>query len=187
MSSTSLSARRSETCKHREQALEYCVGNGVDLGAGGDPVTPAALSIDLSKAAAARYTTTDHGVRPIQWRGDCKDLFWFRDGVLDYVYSSHVIEDFTQAEQPAVLAEWGRVVKPGGYLIVIYPENRLWAQAVDAGQPMNSNHQWEPHGGEIAGHLRTAGWEIVEDRLANPMLLTDAGVQDYSWLTVAKR
>ena len=38
-----------------------------------------------------------------------KDLYWFRDGVLDYVYSSHLLEDYVDTE--AVLREWLRVLR----------------------------------------------------------------------------
>lgn len=169
----------SETSKARHLVLPYVQGNGIDIGAGGDPVTPCALSIDLPPAEAERYTTTDHGVRPIQWRGDARNLRWFRDGVLDFAFSSHVIEDFAKVEQPHILAEWGRVVRQGGYLVVLYPECTLWARAVDAGQPMNHNHKHEPNGGEIADVLRKQGWEIVEDRLCSET--------DYGWMVVGRK
>lgn len=169
----------SETSKARHLVEQYCRGNGIDIGAGGDPITPEALGIDLPPAEAEQYTTTDHGVRAIQWRGDARHLFWFRDNVLDFAYSSHVIEDFAKDEQPRILAEWGRVVRKGGYLVILYPETVLWARAVDAGQPMNHNHKHEPAGGEIADVLRKQGWEIVEDRLCND--------GDYGWMVVARK
>ena len=159
----------------------------MDLGSGGDPIAPEALGIDLPAKEAERYSTTDWGRRPIQWRGDARDLYWFQGGTLDYVYSSHLIEDFTAAEQREVLAEWGRVVKPGGYLVLLYPENRRWAAAVEAGQPMNANHQHEPDEHEIANHLREMGWTILEDRLADEQLRAYGGGPDYSWLVVAQK
>jgi SAM-dependent methyltransferase len=176
----------SETAKHRDQVAPWCVGNGVDLGSGGDPVVPWALSIDLPPAEAEAYTTTDHGVLPIQWRGDVRRLRWFANGSLDFVYSSHVLEDF--GDWPGVLLEWLRVLKRGGVLVLLVPETVRWALAVDAGQPCNHNHVHEFEAGEIAGYLRGTGLcEILEDRWANPELLTYVGTPDYSLLLVARR
>lgn len=177
----------SETSKHRERLLRWCQGDGLDLGSGGDPVVPGAISVDLPAREAERYTSTDFGEWPVQLHGDGRCLHWFRDGVLDYVYSSHLIEDVPQAEQPRVLAEWGRVVKPGGYLVLLYPEQERWAATVQAGQPCNTNHRHEPRAGELAGHLRELGWEIVRDGWATPGLMTAVGTPDYSWLVVARR
>lgn len=168
----------SETAKHRVLIERYCVGNGLDLGSGGDPVVPHAIQVDLPLETAERYTATNYGAT-IHLRGDARELRWFRDGVLDWVFSSHLIEDFTQAEQPTILREWGRVVRPGGYLIIMYPESKLWATAVDSGQPCNHNHKYEPFGGEIAGVLRRMGWEIVMDQLGSET--------DYGWIVVARR
>jgi SAM-dependent methyltransferase len=43
----------------------------------------------------------------------------FKDGTLDYVLSSHVIEHFFDPVK--ALREWHRVIKPGGYIFIIAP------------------------------------------------------------------
>jgi len=43
----------------------------------------------------------------------------FKDGTLDYVLSSHVIEHFFDPIK--ALKEWHRVIKPGGYIFIIAP------------------------------------------------------------------
>lgn len=43
----------------------------------------------------------------------------FKEGTLDYVLSSHVIEHFYDPVK--ALREWYRVIKPGGYIFVIAP------------------------------------------------------------------
>jgi hypothetical protein len=34
------------------------------------------------------------GIHPVQLSGDARCLHWFANGTLDYVYSSHLLEDF---------------------------------------------------------------------------------------------
>lgn len=96
---------QSETSKFRHMTAQYCSGNGVDIGSGGDPVVPHAISVDLPDP----YTRV--GDSPIQWRGDGTALP-FMGGSLDFVYASHLLEDFADWIHP--LTEWTRVLKSGG-------------------------------------------------------------------------
>jgi ubiquinone/menaquinone biosynthesis C-methylase UbiE len=51
---------------------------------------------------------------------------WFRDSVLDYVFSSHCLEDFTDTQ--AVLREWARVLKPGGRIVLFLPDQQTYVR-----------------------------------------------------------
>lgn len=131
-------ARRwpSETSKCRARLAAYCTGDGVDLGFGGDPVNATAVRIDLPE----QYGNV--GNCPAQLRGDASRLLWFRDGVLDYVFSSHLLEDFRDTE--SVLREWLRVLKVGGRLVLYCPdEQRFRAHCERTGQPLNAMHVHE--------------------------------------------
>ena len=51
----------------------------------------------------------------------------FRDGTLDYVLASHVIEHFFDPVK--ALREWHRVLRPGGYIFIITPHmDRMFDQ-----------------------------------------------------------
>jgi predicted SAM-dependent methyltransferase len=127
----------SETSGIRKEVLTYCQGNGVDIGYGGDPVVPSAITIDKPPPYVPHL-----GSHPQNLRGDGADLYWFKDNVLDYVYSSHLIEDF--AETGPVLREWLRVVKPGGYLILVAPVEKIYREHCSrTGQEYNTNHKIE--------------------------------------------
>jgi ubiquinone/menaquinone biosynthesis C-methylase UbiE len=79
---------------------------------------------------------------PPQLTGDATQLTWFADSVLDYVYSSHVLEDFRDTQ--AVLSEWLRVLKSGGYLIIFCPDEQAYRKHCDrTGQPYNKHHVHE--------------------------------------------
>jgi predicted SAM-dependent methyltransferase len=112
--------RTSETSRYRHVLAPYCTGCGIDIGFGGDPITPSALRMDLPSP----YTAV--GGATVQLAGDCRNLHWLRDGALDYVYSSHVLEDFPESETIEVLREWTRVLRPGGCLILLLPDQQRY-------------------------------------------------------------
>ena len=123
----------SETSKARSSLAKFCVGDGIDIGFGGDPIVKTAICIDLPERYA-RYK--EH---PQHIHGDAKRLKWFSDNSLDYVYSSHVLEDFKDTD--SVLTEWLRVLRPGGKLILYLPDEQTYrAYCRSQGKPPNDHH-----------------------------------------------
>lgn len=102
-----------ETSKSRRiwGALEMAVltGRGIDIGCGGDPVTAEARGFDMADGDANVIT------RHVTER-------------FDFVYSSHCLEHMR--EPAAALREWWELVRPGGYLFFIVPEEDLYEQGV---------------------------------------------------------
>jgi predicted SAM-dependent methyltransferase len=126
----------SETSKCRERLLPFCVGYGIDLGFGGDPINESAIRMDLPTP----YTNV--GKYPVQLGGAADDLKWFKDNTLDYVYSSHLLEDFINTKE--VLIEWIRVLKTGGKLIIFCPDEQIFRKhCLKTGQPYNYAHMHE--------------------------------------------
>lgn len=124
----------SETSKCRSRLAPFCQGFGLDLGFGGDAITSHAIRVDLPVPYA------DTGSQPVQLGGDTSKLHWFNDNVLDFIYSSHLLEDFVDTK--AVLQEWLRVLKPGGRLIIFCPdEQRFRSHCQKTGQPYNPHHK----------------------------------------------
>jgi predicted SAM-dependent methyltransferase len=163
----------SETSKCRARLAPYCTGDGVDLGFGGDPINTSAVRMDMP----AQYGTV--GEYPAQLRGDAARLIWFRDGVLDYVFSSHLLEDFQDTE--GVLREWLRVLKPGGRLIIFCPdEQRFRAHCRRTGQPYNPHHVHE--------HFSIDYVKGLLDRLGGTRLVYEnPDVDLYSWDLVVEK
>lgn len=153
----------SETSSRRHLTVKYCQGLGLDLGSGGDPVVPSAIQVEL-----LRPYTPDLGNKqfPIQLRGDAANLYWFRNSVLDYVYSSHLLEDFE--DWMPLLREWTRVLKIGGYLVIMIPDKVEWRKAVKNGQPPNLSHKHEGYPGELTLCMKQIGnFDILEDRITD--------------------
>lgn len=128
-----------ETAPRRHLVYKHCSGVGVDVGSGGAPVVPWAVQIDR-----------DPVVRNVVHFHDGKDLP-FKDNTLDFVFSSHLLEDFLDWDP--VLKEWVRVLKPGGKLIIMVPDHVRFRAAVAAGQGDNLDHKHESRPGEITEHV----------------------------------
>lgn len=165
----------SETSKHRHLVLPYCTGNGVDLGSSGDPVVPHAIQVDLPPDQYKHYNTT----RPeasIQWRGSALSLP-FKDETLDFVHSSHLIEDFS--DWTPALVEWDRVLKVGGYMLIAVPDHARFRAAVARGQGDNLSHKHESRIGELSEQLLDYK-TIFEDFVTN-------NPHEYSILYIGKK
>lgn len=153
----------SETGKHIKLVESYCTGNGIDVGSGGNPPVPWAIQIDLPEPEFIKY-----GVRaillPIQWKGWASDLP-FKDRVLDWVHSSHLLEDFSNWED--VLMEWHRVLKVGGRMMISVPDKTRFRAAVAEGQTDNLAHVHEFRVGELSEFFRQLGYAVLRDDFVN--------------------
>ena len=115
----------------------------------------------------------------MQLGGDATDLKWFRDGVLDFVYSSHLLEDFDDTR--SVLAEWLRVLKPSGRLIIFCPDEQVYREHCRrTGQTYNVHHKHADFSlAKVKADLASIG-EIA-------VLHENALVDIYSWEIVAEK
>jgi SAM-dependent methyltransferase len=172
----------SENAKWGHLAASYLKGNGIELATGGSPIVPTSIQFELSEASYRRYNSGQPLRGPVQWRSD-RAIFNlpFLDGVLDYVASSHLIEDYADWEQ--LLREWTRVLKVGGTLLVCAPEKRRWMEALAKGQPPNCAHKREPYLGEISNEVMRLRlpYSIVCERF------TDVPRGDYNIMAVFRR
>jgi SAM-dependent methyltransferase len=62
----------------------------------------------------------------------------YGDATVDEIRASHVLEHFGHREVPAVLADWVRVLKPGGRLRVAVPDFGKIAEGYVAGKDQNT-------------------------------------------------
>ena len=102
-----------ETSKSRkvwgELERSVLVGSGIDIGCGPDPVTPEARPFDVE-------------------HGDANRIQDFVREQFDFVYASHCLEHMHDPRQ--ALLGWWTLVRPGGHLFFIVPDEDLYEQGV---------------------------------------------------------
>lgn len=113
-----------EATKTREfwgpEVVSLLRGDGIDIGCGPDPVTP---EVD-------RFDVDD---------GDANQITKYVNKRYDFVFSSHTLEHMRDPH--AALREWWALVKPGGHLIVIVPDEDLYEQG-HFPSIFNGDHKW---------------------------------------------
>jgi len=122
------------------QALQYCKGKGIDVGAGLWPL-PGAVPVDI-------------------WRGPgaAKTLGEIPNGSQDFVFSSHCLEH--NEEWEGVLSDWISKLKPGGiiFLYLPHPECGIW----EVGSPfVGGDHKWTPTPSVMRSAVEQNACEVI--------------------------
>ena len=107
----------------------YFVGEGVDIGAGPDPI--------------GQYREFFPGMRNCRaWDlqdGDAQFMASVADDTFDFVHSSHCLEHMV--DPYVAFSNWLRVLKPRGHMAMIVPDEDLYEQGVFP-STFNSDHKW---------------------------------------------
>lgn len=93
---------------------KYLVGNGIDIGCGPD----------ILKSPYFNFYCVGWDIRD----GDAQKMEGVLDASYDFVYSSHCLEHMRDPSE--ALANWWRILKPGGYLVVVVPDEDLYEQGI---------------------------------------------------------
>jgi SAM-dependent methyltransferase len=96
------------------------VGDGIDIGCGSEKVKPTARGFD----------TKD---------GDANCITKHVSGQFDYVFSSHCLEHML--DPYSTICDWWSIVKPGGHLFFIVPDEDLYEQGFWPSR-FNPDHKW---------------------------------------------
>ena len=107
--------------------LPYCYGQGLDLGCGDCRPHDFMVGVDIVAGSGPR------GPNVI---ADARNLKIFADKSQDYVFSSNLLNELEDREK--ILAEWWRLIKDDGYLILFLPVNEKCQpkQMIDAMLPL---------------------------------------------------
>ncbi len=122
------------------EALKYCQGKGIDVGAGLWPL-PGATPVDLWRGSGTNKCVGD-----------------FEKDSLDYVFSSHCLEHIEAWHES--LREWINRIRLGGtiFLYLPHPDCTIW----HPGSPfVGDGHKWIPTSHVIQQALEQIGCRIT--------------------------
>ena len=110
-------------------ATRYFVGHGMDIGAGPDALGQYVEMFPLMQGCRS-WDVKD---------GDAQLLAGVADASLDFAHSSHCLEHMRDPRE--ALHHWLRVLRPGGHLVVLVPDEDLYEQGVFPSS-FNPDHRW---------------------------------------------
>lgn len=163
-----------ESDKIKYEVLPYLTRGGLDIGCGPKKVWPHLIGIDSGK------DTELFGVamKPDIVVGTAERLSLFADCSADSVFSSHTLEHIDNWQ--AALAEWWRLVKVGGHLILYLPHRDLYPNIGQPGANPDHKHDFAPE--DIIDGMRGIGqsWTLLVNE-------TRAEGNEYSFLQVYRK
>jgi ADP-heptose:LPS heptosyltransferase len=153
------------------------VGQGLDLGCGPEKVVQDAIGIDYDRGGI-KY---DDKVYPSQANifldlSSPNALRMFQSGSMDYVFSSHCLEDILNWETS--LMEWWRVIKPGGHLVLYGPDPEYYKDD-------NPHHHKEMAIEDVSEQIKSYG----NGKIVHTSRHGEVGSfgREYSWQFVAQK
>jgi predicted SAM-dependent methyltransferase len=143
--------------------------NGVDVGCGTARIDDKIVSID--KQPDWRYAHA-------QFIWNCKDLELFNNNSLDFIFSSHCLEDFDNI--PEVFYNWWKKLKVGGYMLLLLPdmeacdciicsseENKKRMKKENRSARYWTIEDYERNGKGNPSHKTNVGKKYINDMLTN--------------------
>jgi SAM-dependent methyltransferase len=104
--------------KDSRYSCRYIVGDGIDIGAGPDCISQYLEFFPLSTSCR------DWDLKD----GDAQFMASLSDSTYDFVNSSHCLEHMKDPK--IALNNWLRILKPGGHLLMLVPDEDLYEQGV---------------------------------------------------------
>lgn len=157
-----------EAAKVAPIVAQYLQGQCLDIGSGPGKVWPSLVGIDIA---------TSNG-RPItDMTMDGTNLSMFGDDSFDGVFSSFLLHQIERSKVAGVIADWARVIRPGGHLVLYVPNADVVPADADPLQ------KWAIHPGDIEAILcdeNGNSWELLESEVRS-------NGDEYGLLIVAKR
>jgi len=167
---------------HEAQKIKYEIvrwvrGTGLDLGCGLEKVWGHAIGVDSGHhwgkgAAEIMVPSAD-------------DLSLFGDGAMDFVFSSHLLEHMVDPAK--ALAEWWRVLKVGGCLVLYVPHKDLYPRCGWPGA--NTDHKGDFDNADVIELMRGVGedWRMRVDEVRDNDNGVGAEGNEYSLLQVYQK
>ncbi len=150
-----------EAGKIAPHIVQYTRGRGLDVGCGPSKTFPHFIGVDSGRAYEGKQVT--------DLKLKSSELSLFADASMDFVFSSHLLEHLNDTE--AALAQWWRLIKPGGHLVLYLPHKKFYPNIGEVGTNPDHKHDFLPV--DIQTHMEGVakqsgfGWDMVEDEERN--------------------
>lgn len=163
-----------EVCKIKYLSVPYTRGLGADVGCGPVKGFPHWIGVDNCKDVELFGAEITPDIR-----ADADKTMPFGDDELDFVFSSHTLEHIE--DYKAALAEWWRIIRPGGHLCLYLPHRDLYPRIGQPGANKDHKHDFAPEDIETAmAEIATGGWNLLENEVRN-------GPREYSFWQVYRK
>jgi SAM-dependent methyltransferase len=117
---------------------KYCQGNGIDVGCGYQKIG-ACVGIDL--VPWGNPCNVKGNLSQADWAFDVYDLP-LKSNTMDFIYASHVLEHLNEPSK--AIDEWLRVLKSGGYLVMLIPHRDYCIPPLKRSQGLHTKHGMRP-------------------------------------------
>lgn len=107
--------------------VRYCLGRGLDPGAGTRTLRPDTVRVDLFPEYQPHHVAQATALP-------------FKADSFDYVFNAHLLEHLPDPR--AAICEWLRVVKPGGCVAMVIPDTR-WTRSMNSDRTPHL-FEWDP-------------------------------------------
>ena len=138
------------------------------MGCGDEKICPEAIGVDIRRGKHVDISLDLSA-------NDALGIF--SDDYFDYIFSSHTLEDFRCTK--AVLAEWWRKIKVGGYLILYCPDADYYPRVDSPGA--NVEHKVDLYWQDVWNMLRSFG----NARKIHASRHNESN--EFSWLLIAQK
>lgn len=102
---------------------KYIEGKGIDVGCGTNRLSPNVLAIDQQPNKEYSHADIVHDCQDLEIKGPIEfngSQYEFKDNELDFIFSSHVLEDFEKISE--VFMNWWKKLRAGGLMILLLPD-----------------------------------------------------------------
>jgi len=157
-----------EARKCRYRVVHLCKGVGLDLSAGEDKIVPSAIGVGPHPAPNVNLQldlTANHA------------LSLFASGSMDYVFDAGRLGNYQTWTD--ILAEWWRIVRPGGYLILYEQDPEYYPRCGTPGAAPERRHDldWRSVWSVLDGFGNANRLSISRHNEAN----------EYSWQLIVRK
>lgn len=134
------------------QVMKYTKGVGIDIGCGLNKIHSCAIGIDFQLGDKDFGYPFGANIK-VPKNKEYLSLPWFQSGSLDFVFSSHCLEHFSDPRE--TIREASSVLKSGGYLVIILPDMKYYPKKGEQGA--NPDHEWDCYPEALVDIVKNAG------------------------------